>query len=130
MRQRGFTLIELLVVIAVMGAVLALVGPFGKEQVARFERLSEVRILESLFKSRAKQAFLSGTSFKLTLSGKSILVHNLNDNTLQSINFEYLFFLESTVFIRMNGVYSSTSIKYVVDGQPRLLSLSSSDEAH
>lgn len=128
MRRRGFTLIELLVVIAIMGAVMALIGPFGQEQVERSERINEVRSLESILKSQAKRAFLTGTPYKLSLSGKSILIINLHNNTSQNVDFEHLFFPKSTLFIQMNGVYSTSSLEFIVAGQSKFVSLSGSDE--
>jgi prepilin-type N-terminal cleavage/methylation domain-containing protein len=130
MRKLGFTLIELLVVIVIMGAVMALVGPFGKEQVERGERINEVRSLELILKTQAKRAFLTGTPYKLSLSGKSLSVINLHDNTSQNVEFEHLFFPESTLFIQMNGVYSTSSLEFVVSGQSKLVTLSGSDEIH
>lgn len=125
MRPRGFTLIELLVVIAVMGAVMALVGPLGTEQVARSERISEIRSFESIIKSQAKQAFLTGSQYQLLLSGKSIVVTKLDDNSSHTVDFKHLFFPNTTLLLSMNGVYSARAVDYVVAGQPRQLSLMS-----
>lgn len=127
MLRRGFTLIELLVVIAVMGAVMALVGPFGIEQIAKGERIQEVRQLQSTLQRQAQTAFLTGSGYRITLDGQQLLMKNTSSKQTAIINFKYLFFTPHQTYLNLNGIYTSNKIEYYSGGQKHTLSLNFSE---
>ena len=104
MPRRGFTLIELLVVIAVMGAVMALVGPFGAEQLSRSQRIAELKQVEDLLQQQSQRAFFRGTVITLQFDGKMLSIQPGE----QQMNFEQLFFLPQQLVINKTGAYSAT----------------------
>lgn len=110
MRPRGFTLIELLVVIAVMGAVMALVGPLGTEQVARSERISELKRVEALLEKQAQNAFLQTTPVEIIFNGKSVRILMRATGDIRELDFEHTFFPPQQLFINHHGVYSQTEL--------------------
>lgn len=110
MRQRGFTLIELLVVIAVMGAVMALVGPLGTAQVARSERISELKRVEALLETQAQIAFLLATPAELTFNGKAVNILTIATGNVRELNFEHIFFPPQQLHVNHHGVYSNTEL--------------------
>lgn len=124
MRHRGFTLIELLVVIAVMGAVMALVGPFGVEQVAKGERIQETRQLASLLERQAQTAFLTGNGYIIVFDGQQLKVENTSSKQTTLVNFQHLFFTPQQTYLNLNGIYNRREIEYYSAGQPHTLALS------
>jgi prepilin-type N-terminal cleavage/methylation domain-containing protein len=124
MRRRGFTLIELLVVIAVMGAVMALVGPFGIEQIAKGERLQETRQLQSILQHQAQTAFLTGNGYEITFDGQQLIMENTSTKKTATLDFKHIFFTPHTTYLNLNGVYTTKEIEYFSAGQPHKIDLS------
>lgn len=123
MLRRGFTLIELLVVIAVMGAVMALVGPFGVEQIAKGERVQETRNLQSMLERQAQTAFLTGSGYEITFDGQQLVMENTSSKQRAVIAFKHVFFPPHKTYLNLNGIYSSTEIQYYSGGQQHSLNL-------
>lgn len=109
--SEGFTLIELLVTISVIGVVLALIGPFGMEQLERTRRISEQQSLEQFLENQQKSAFLHGRPAELTFSGRDVIVTAENRVT-EDMEFRELFFPPQSIFIDAHGMSSAEQLKF------------------
>jgi prepilin-type N-terminal cleavage/methylation domain-containing protein len=123
MLSRGFTLIELLVVIAVMGAVMALVGPLGAEQIAKTERNQEIRNLESILYRQSQTAFLRGISYSMSFDGQQLTLTDTSFNNTATIDFKHLFFTPTKTYLNLNGIYAAKEIEYFSAGKKSILRL-------
>lgn len=109
--QKGFTLIELLVTISVIGVVLALVGPFGTEQLDRTRRLSDRQILEQTFEHEQRISFLAATATELSFSGRTLTISSSN-GVQREIEFQELFFPPQVILIDSHGMPSEQKLSY------------------
>ena len=70
--QQGFTLIELMVVVVLMMLVISLVAPMGVNMVEKAKAQTEYIQLQSFFKKRSQQAFLSSQVVYIETSDNSL----------------------------------------------------------
>ncbi len=109
--RKGFTLIELLVTISVIGVVLALVGPFGMEQLERTRRLSDRQSLEQLVAHEQRTSFLTASATELSFSGRSLTISS-SDGHQSEIEFGELFFPPQVIVIDPHGMPSAETLNF------------------
>ncbi len=100
-KVKAFTLIELLVVMAIMGTSLSLVGVLVLDQIDKTKANAELKQVEQLIESSASMAYLTGQSVTMRFNGKSLFIERSSQS--QSINFDYLFFKQSSLLVNTNG---------------------------